>query len=157
MPCTWQGGHFITKCIALSCSDRGLVQYALRFSKVLPECCSGHSYPISLFTTSAWPGSVFVLYKVTCQKVVTNRLTWRNLEKGCRDASDVISRTISLCSIDAELLLLFHGAQLIKMLSAVYIQLYVARKSFIFFFHFFNSCFMSKCKPMGYDRRSKDY
>lgn len=31
MPCTLQGGHIIAKCIVLSCTDRGLGKYALRF------------------------------------------------------------------------------------------------------------------------------
>lgn len=76
MPCTWQGGHFLTRCTVLSCSGRGLGQHALRFFNldiVLPERCLGHPYPISLLTMSTWPRSEFLLYKIIWSKIYSKQ------------------------------------------------------------------------------------
>lgn len=83
MPCTWQGGHIITKCTVLSCTDRGLGQYALRFPNpeiVMPERSLGHSYPIS-FSVRIPGQEVGSFYKkLHGRKVSKNRLTsWRAL------------------------------------------------------------------------------
>lgn len=83
MPCTWQGGHFLTRCTALSCSGRGLGQHVLRFSTQTSSCQNAAWATPMLSRSSPWvPGQeVSPFYtKLYGQKVVANRLTsWRAL------------------------------------------------------------------------------
>lgn len=99
MPCTWQGGHFLIKCTALSCSGRGLGLYALIYSQPRYRLARTLLGPLLSYLAShhsTWPRSEFHLYIIRWSKVcikqthfLASPVHWPANYKNCRYAYGV--------------------------------------------------------------------